>query len=256
MSTVAPATTIAHTTITIAATTTIPPATTTPATTAPSTEITETSPAATSPLAHLDSFHATATIAMTGENGTGITITGEGLHAAGDFSCTTAVALGPITISTSVISVGDEVWFDAGSGSFVEASLLDPQVSDVLTGCPGAAPFWAEFDLSDLEGVKGVSEDRNDQVTQRIDISEVLSSLNGVGIGVAELEGMDFDHFVLWMADPAGWLVSLEMDATVDAALLAEEMGPVFSDAGTVRFEMTLDVDMADDPSIEVLPPQ
>ncbi len=192
---------------------------------------------------------------MTAEDGSGIMIFGEGWYADGDFSCTTAVELGPITISTGVISVDGQVWLDAGSGSFVEASLIDPEVIDVLTGCPGTAPFWAEFDLSDLEGVTGVAEERNGQATQQIDISQVLTSLSGLGIGVAELEGMAFDHFILWTADPDGWLVALEMDATVDAALLAEDMGPIFSDAGTVRFEMALDVDMANDPSIEVLPP-
>ncbi len=193
---------------------------------------------------------------MTNEQGSAITVSGEGLYDDGDSSCTSTVHIGPISVSAAVVAVGDEIWFDEGAGTFVEASLWDAAVLNVLASCPTAGVFWVGFDLGDMDTMTGAAEERFGTPTQRIDVTEALSYLDGMGIGYADLEGMAFHNFVMWVADPDGWLVALEMDATVDAAFVADQLGPIFGDTGDLRFHMTIDVDRPDDPSIEVTLPE
>ena len=243
------------TTISTSTTSTTTSTTTTSTTLATSTTSGEALSSA-SPLAHLDSFHGTANITMSAPDGSELTVSSEGLYSSGDFQCTNTVDIGPISVSSALISIDGQVWIDSGSGVFVEIPPGEAAVIDEASGCPATAVFWESFDLGpDLEGVSGVEDEKNDIPSQRFEISELLSSLGGLGIGIAELEGMTFDQFILWLADPDGWLVAMEMDATVESSVLEAQVGPLFDPGTEIHFLMNIDIDRPNDPTIVITAP-
>jgi hypothetical protein len=236
------------TTTTTAATTTTTSTTTTGATTTTTTSAPPSTTGAVEPLAttpgtppaELDAY--SATLEMSVDLGElAMDISTEGVWTSEAFSCTASTDMFGLGVEEHVVATSSQVWVDSGFG-FQPSSLDDPNVASVIQSCPASPGFWERFALpAGLDSATSERDEVNGIPARRIDLQEAVEGFSGLGL-VPGLEGITLDTFTAWISDD-GYLVALDMSATVDEATLTDIGLPpeldVNGSAGmTMRFEL------------------
>ena len=245
-------TTEAPTTTTEAPTTTTTSTTTTTTTT---TSTTTTTLAETSafpkvpgtPVGELDSFTGTTTIAFSAQ---GIEAGFEtfGVYVTDAFACTTTVNLGGFGITVDAVGTPDNVWVDVGNG-FVETSLLDPDVDTAIDVCPASPLFWADGTFT-FPGVSGEPDTINGIPAQRVELGELLGALGSLGF--ADMEGVEFEQAVVWVADDGGFIVGMDMTFIVPPESAEVIFGPGFELTEPAMMSMSIRIADLNDPGLTV----
>ncbi len=236
-------TTTAATTTTTSTTTTSATTTTTTTTPAPPSTNGAVEPLATTPgtpPAELDAYSATMEMGFDlGE--LAMDISTEGVWTTDAFSCTASTDMFGLGVEEHVIATSSQVWVDSGFG-YQPSSLDDPNVASVIQSCPASPGFWERFSLpAGLDSATSERDEVNGIPARRIDLQEAVEGFSGLGL-VPGLEGITLDTFTAWISDE-GYLVALDMSATIDEAALADMGLPpeidVNGSAGmTMRFEL------------------
>jgi hypothetical protein len=241
-------TTVAPATTSIAPTTTVPATSTTTLVATTTTEGPrefETFPG-TAPAA-LTSFETTALIVFDFGDVSFDTMV-EGVFTDSAYRCEITLAMTGLTLLQSIVGTPDTVWIDSGSGfqTFDTASL---EAEDIGALCPASPGFWEDF--STIPAADGEPEEINGIPSQRLDATALMAAFGG--LGVEDVEGVDFERAIIWVADPGGWVSAIDMVMNLDAAAAAEMMGaPVDETGGTSRIEFDIQILNPDDPNLTV----
>lgn len=247
------------TTTTTAETTTAPETSTTTAATTTTTSATTTTTAepreaANSPMGTLDSFRWLFLTDFSNDEGEGLLVQTEGVYVGGDFECSITAGLGGLEFTYGLVMIGDTAWVDDGTGSgYVILDSTDPQVTDSLGICPGSPVFWADITGGDPLPLGGDPEERNGVATRRLDLTGILSEASGLGLFPSEVDGVDFEELVFWVAEEGDWVTSVSMKGSLDPEAFADLTGSEVATEGSLL--VTLDVTDADNPELVVSAP-
>ena len=244
--TVAPTTT----TTTTPTTTTAPTTTTTIATTTTTEGPQEFETVPGTPPDALTSFETTALIVFDfGEMSFDTMV--EGVFTEAAYRCDMTLTMTGLTLVQTVVGTPDTVWIDAGTG-FQEYEPTSVEAEDIGAICPASPGFWTDF--STIPAAEGEVEDKNGIPSQRLDATALMSAFGG--LGMEDVEGVEFERALVWVADPGGWVSAIDMVMVLDAAAASEMMGlPVDETDGTSRIEFDIQILNPDDPSLTVEPP-
>jgi hypothetical protein len=159
-----------------------------------------------------------------------------------------------MVVSELVVIAGD-AWVGTGDG-FRATSAGDPEVMDILGGCPGSPAFWRDFESGELTVLPGEPGTVNGVAARQYQLGEAMETLGSFGFLPSELAGMTIRAFDIWLAEDGGWPVRLIVDVSVDAPALDSQPGFPLAEGGQgLDMKMQLDITNANSPDIHVEPP-
>jgi hypothetical protein len=238
--TTAPTTTTAATTTTAPATTTLPP-TTTAAVVEP-----QAFPREPGTPTELDSFSGTSDVTFSADD-LELGMHSDGVYVGNAFRCDTAMDLGGFSFTLIAVGTPEATWLDDGTG-FVEVSGLDPDFDSAAGTCPANPAFWNDGGFVP-PSAQGEPDTVNGIASQRLELSEFLSSLAGFGF---EMQGMTFEDATIWIADDGGWIVKVDMTFTIAADSAETFFGPGFDIIEDAEMRMVVEIADPNDPSLTV----
>lgn len=196
------------------------------------------------PLNYLDSFRYSLEMAFQAEVAFALTSTGA-FRAPDRMSCTVGTrVLGFFIETEQLIVIGDDAWIDTGEG-WTATSADDVGVAETLNLCPGSRAFWGDFHSSvDLSRLTGYPESKNGVPALRYSVTG-LAQIPGLLGASSDMDGVAVRSYDLWLAQDGGWIVALDVSATLDSA-------PVDGDLGLEPLDVRMRVDVADPNNLDI----
>jgi hypothetical protein len=195
----------------------------------------------------LDSFTGTTELTFAAE-GLEIDFVSEGTYVGTAFECRTTMDFGGFGITAVGVVTPETAWVDVGQG-FVEVGALDPDLDTAISVCPANPLFWADGSFA-LPGVGGEPDTINGIPAQRVELSEFLEALSS--FGVTDLEGIEFEEAVVWIADDGGWTAAFDMTFRMDPESAGEFFGPGTALTEPAVMRMIVQITDPDDPTLTV----
>lgn len=242
----------ATTTSTTAPTTTTTTSTTSTSTTTTSTTTTTMGEAAVFPgepgtPTQLDSFTGITELSFAAE-GLEIDFVSEGTYVGTAFECRTMMDFGGFGITATGVATPETAWVDVGQG-FVEVGVFDQDLQTAISVCPANPLFWADGSFA-LPGIEGEPDTINGIPAQRVEFGEFLEALSS--FGVPDLEGMEFEDAVVWIADDGGWVVAIDMTFRIPPESAGEFFGPGTALTEAAVMQMIVQIADPNDPTLTV----
>jgi hypothetical protein len=205
------------------------------------------------PTDYLDTFHAAFDMSMEMDSfEMDFAIEGD-FEATNRCSCDiSASMLGIPLIEQRVIVTGKNAWIDTGDG-WRKTTPSDPEVAEAMGMCPACPSFWEDF-VFEAPPLPGEHEDKNGVPAIHYSLTELYEAFAGIGLIPEELEGVSIDALDVWVAEEGKWLVCLDMEMCVDAAMMEEFTGSL-GEVESICMAMAIDITRVNDPGIEVNAP-
>lgn len=244
--------TLAATSTTATTTTTLPQTTTTALLPSTTTTVVETQafPREPGTPTELDSFTATSEVTFSAEE-LEFGMSSDGVFVGDAYRCDTAMDLGGFSFTMVAVGTPEASWLDDGGG-FVEVSPLDPDFDTAAGICAANPAFWSDGGFVP-PSAQGEPDTINGIAAQRLELSELLTSLAGLGF---ELDGMTFKDATIWIAEEGGWVVAIDMTFMIAPESAGEFFGPGFEIVEGAEMRMLVEIADPNDPSLAVeVPP-
>jgi hypothetical protein len=195
----------------------------------------------------LDSFTGTTELTFAAE-GLEIDFVSEGTYVGTAFECRTTMDFGGFGITATGVGTPEMAWVDVGQG-FVEVGAFDPDLETAISVCPANPMFWAGGSFA-LPGVEGEPDTINGIPAQRVEFGEFLEALSS--FGVPDLEGMEFEDAVVWIADDGGWTVAIDMTFRIPPESAGDFFGPGTALTEPAVMRMIVQIADPNDPTLTV----
>jgi hypothetical protein len=98
--------------------------------------------------------------------------------------------------------------------------------------------------------VGGEPDTINGIPAQRVELSEFLEALSS--FGVTDLEGIEFEEAVVWIADDGGWTIAFDMTFRMDPESAGEFFGPGTALTEPAEMRMIVQIADPDDPTLTI----
>lgn len=199
------------------------------------------------PTGELDSFTGTTEIAFSAE-GLDAGFETFGVYVDDAFACTTTMDFGGFGLTVAAAGTPDQVWVDVGGG-YVETSMLDPDLDTAIGVCPANPLFWADGSFV-FPGVSGEPDTINGIPAQRVELGELLGAAEALGF--ADLDGVEFEKAVVWIAEDGGFVVGMDMTFIVPPESADAIFGPGFDLTEPAMMAMSIRIADPNDPGLTV----
>jgi hypothetical protein len=192
--------------------------------------------------ASFDSYTATMSITMALEN-TDLTVTANGIWTTDAFQCTMSSDMGGVAFNESIIATPETLWYDQGNG-YEPASLFNTSASDIISSCPAAPTFWAEFAANDLAGVTGDEVTFNGRSAYKADLSEMTSALSDLGFAGIDTEFLK--AMTVWLDIDTGTVIGLNAQLEMPPELMQGLT------ENSIPMTMEFSLDNVNDPTLSI----
>lgn len=179
------------------------------------------------------------------------------MHLQGQFvapdraECNTTVEYGGQQMTMKLTMIGDQVWFDDGSGTYTVTTADDYLVRDMLASCPGTHQMWSEdFGTPPTGGVPDYIDGMAVLVYDVRAFPAGWEDMLGLPAGMAP------EVLTVWTDDTSSWVAGMQATVTGNAEAFRAAMGlPPDGVVGDCTMTFSLHIVYPNEPSLTVEPP-
>lgn len=166
------------------------------------------------------------------------------------YDCITNTSFAGLETEVHVVGTDDRIWIERGA-IMAPTYEWNPDVQTALSACPSYPGFWAQFEAP--EGLTSGETGEINGIPVRVVDTGGLTDL----ILANEADAVDVEESNLYLADPGGWVVGMDVALSIDGDAAADSLGlPGGDTSQTASIDMSLRISNVDDPELVVsLPP-